>query len=92
MKKLTISDFTRIGEPGSFQHYFEHRLPDGGSICLEACMGGYCVAKYDAGDEIIGEKICTKTHGVMESQIVPGFSLASGDALMQAMKLANNIT
>lgn len=88
---LKIGSFKRIGEPGSFQHYFEHRLPDGGSICLEACMAGYCVARYDEKNEIIGEKRCTNIEGMTESQIAVGFSMKSGEALEKAVEIANEI-
>jgi len=75
---------------GSFGHYFSHILPDGKEICLESCLGGYCVGIYDKkGGELIGEKICTKIDGMMESQIVAGFSILSGEALEKAVKIAN---
>lgn len=90
-KKLTIGSFKRHGAPGSFQHYFAHALPDGGEICLEACLSGYCVAKYDARKNIIGEKTCTNIDGMIESQIMPGFSMGSGEALQKAVEIANTI-
>lgn len=91
MERLTISDFKRHGEPGSFQHYFEATLPDGDKICLEACMEGYCVARYDAQENIKGEKLCTKLGELMAPQIAPGFSLGSGEALTKAVDIANTL-
>lgn len=90
MKNLTIGDFKREGAPGSFQHYFSHILPDGREVCLEACMEGYCVGIYaQQGGDLIGEKTCTRIPGMVESQIMPGFSMGSGDALQKAVKIAN---
>lgn len=90
MKKLTLGSFKRIGEPGSFKHYFSHILPDGKEICLEACLNGYDVAIYDKeGGSLIGEKTCTNIQGMMESQIAPGFSMMTGEAVEKAIKIAN---
>ena len=90
MKKLIIGSFKRIGEQGSFQHYFSHIMEDGKEVCLEACLSGYCVAIYDKekGD-IISEKTCTKIDGALESQITPGFSIMTGEALERAVEIAN---
>lgn len=92
MKKLTLGSFTREGAPGSFQHYFKHKLPDGGEICLEACLGGYCVGRYDKDLNIIGEKECTNIEGMVEMQIMPGFSMGTGEALERAVEIANKIS
>jgi hypothetical protein len=89
-KKLTLGSFTRSGPPGSFGHTFTHKMEDGGEICLESCMGGYCVARYDKDLNIIGEKTCTNTEG-MEFQIMPGFSIGTGEALQDAVELANTL-
>jgi hypothetical protein len=96
MKKLTIGSFKREGEPGSFQHYFSFKETDEtGSIeiCLEACMAGYCVAIYDGKGSLLVDfpKVCTEIEGMMEAQIMPGFSLGSGEALEKAVKIANEI-
>ena len=89
-KRLTLGSFKRIGEQGSLRHYFSHALPDGKEICLEACLGGYCVALYDKeSGNLIGEKTCTDIEGMLESQIVPGVSVLTGEALEKAVKIAN---
>lgn len=67
---------------------FTHKMEDGGEICLESCLNGYCVGRYDKDLNLIGEKTCTNTEG-MEFQIVPGFSIATGEALEEAVKIAN---
>lgn len=91
LTRLTIGDFVRHGEPGSYQHYFEAELNGGDKICLEACMEGYCVARYDSRNDIKGEKVCTKLGALMEPQIVPGFALGSGEALTKAVDIANSM-
>ena len=91
MKKLTLGSFKREGAQGSFAHYFKHVLPDGGEICLESCLEGYCVARYDKDLNIVGEKKCTKIEGMMESQIMQGFSILTGVALEKAIKIANTL-
>lgn len=91
MKKLTIGSFKREGSIGSFGHTFTHKLEDGGEICLESCMSGYCVARYDKDLEIVSEKLCTKIEGMMEMQIAPGFSMGTGEALEKAVELANTL-
>lgn len=88
---LFLKDFVRSGQHGSFGHVFTHKLPDGGEICLESCLSGYCVARYDAHLELISEKKCTKINGMLDQQIVSGFSLLSGKALAKALKLANTL-
>jgi hypothetical protein len=89
---LKIGDFKRHGEPGSFQHYFAHMLPNGDEICLEACMGGYCIARYDKNKNILSdEKICTNFGDMMETQIMGGFSVRSGEALEKAVEIANTL-
>ena len=89
MEKLTISSFKREGAQGSFGHHFSHILPDGKEVCLESCFGGYCVAIYDEeGGNLIGVKTCTKID-VLESQIMPGFSIRTGEALEKAVEIAN---
>jgi hypothetical protein len=45
-KKLTLGNFKREGPPGSFGHYFSYQGKNF-EICLESCMNGYDVAKYD---------------------------------------------
>lgn len=87
--KLTIGSFTRKGEPGSFAHYFTTKLEDNREVCLEACLNGYCVGVYDENQNLIGEKTCTDINGYMDAQIVPGFSVMNGDALEQAVAIAN---
>lgn len=88
-KKLTIGSFKREGEKGSFQHYFSHKTEDGREVCLEACMGGYCVAIYDENENIIGDKTCTNIEGYSDAQIFPGFSTMNGEALEKAVLIAN---
>ena len=90
--KLTIGSFVRKGSQGSFGHYFSHILSDGKEICLESCLAGYCVGIYDKeGGGLMGEKTCTKIDGMLESQIMSGFSIMSGEALEKAVKIANKI-
>lgn len=60
MKKLTMSSFVRSVPPGSFGHLFTHKLDEGGEICLESCMEGYCVGRYDKNLDLLGEKKCTR--------------------------------
>lgn len=89
-RKLTIGSFKREGMKGSFGHYFSHILPDGREVCLEACLSGYCVGIYNKkGGELIGKKTCTKIEGMVESQIMPGFSIRTGEALEKAVEIAN---
>ena len=90
IKKLCLGDFTRKGVQGSFGHYFSYILPDGKEICLESCFNGYDVAIYDKeGGNLIGEKTCTNIEGMLESQIIPGFSIMTGEALEKAIEIAN---
>jgi len=89
MKKLTLGSFKREGSQGSFGHRFFCKLDDGREVDLESCLGGYCVGIYDENLNIIGEKTCTKIEGMLESQIMPGFSMMSGEALEKAIKIAN---
>jgi hypothetical protein len=90
-KKLTLGSFVRSGPPGSFGHVFTHQLEDGGEICLESCLNGYCVARYDKAKDLIGEKECTNVEGMELMQIAPGFSMGTGEALMQAVEIANKL-
>ena len=90
IKKLVLGSFIRKGMQGSFGHYFSHILSDGKEVCLESCLSGYCVALYDKeGGNLIGEKECTKIEGMLEMQIMPGFSMGTGEALEKAIKIAN---
>lgn len=91
MKKLTLGSFTRSGPQGSFGHLFTHKTEDGGEICLESCMNGYCVGRYDKNLELTGKKICTNIQGMAEMQIAPGFSMGTGEALDKAIKIANKL-
>ena len=91
MRKLTLGSFKREGAQGSFGHTFTHKLEGGGEICLESCLAGYCVGKYDKNLNLIGEKKCTKIDGMLESQIASGFSIMSGEALEKAIKIANKL-
>lgn len=88
MSRLTIGSFNRSGPPGSFGHTFTHKLDDG-EICLESCLNGYCVGIYDKNLNLIGEKTCTNIEGMAEAQIMPGFSLGTGEALEKAVEIAN---
>jgi len=87
--KLTIGSFKREGIPGSFQHYFSHKMEDGREVCLEACYSGYCVGIFDASQNIIGEKTCTSIEGYSDAQIAPGFSAMNSEALEKAVQIAN---
>lgn len=89
--KLTLGSFKRQGVQGSFGHYLSHELEDGKEVCLESCLNGYCVGIYDRkGGNLIGDKTCTKIEGMLESQIAPGFSILTGEALEKAIKIANS--
>jgi len=88
-EKLTIGSFKREGAQGSFGHYFTTRLSDGREVCLESCLAGYCVGIYDEHQNLIGEKTCTKIEGMLESQIMGGFSIMTGEALTKAVEIAN---
>lgn len=91
MDKLRIDDFNRI--QGSFpaQHYFEHKFEDGGTICLESCMGGYCVARYDSKQEIISDKICTRMVSLELSPFADLVELDSEKAITKALEIANTL-
>jgi len=88
-KKLKIGDFKRKGMKGSFGHYFSCILPDKKEVCLEACLNGYDVAIYDKKGNLIGEKTCTNIKGMLEAQIMSGFSILTGEALEKAVEIAN---
>jgi len=90
MGKLTLGSFKRGGPLGSFGHYFTHILPDGREVCLESCFNGYDVAIY-RDEELLGKKICTDIKGMMEMQLMPGFSIGTGEALEKAIKIANKL-
>src|SRR3989304_6839056 len=88
MKKLTLGSFKREGSVGSFAHYFTYT--DGKyEVCLESCLNGYDVAIYDVNKDLVGEKECTNIEGMLEMQIIPGFSMGTGEALEKALKIAN---
>ena len=88
MKKLTLGSFKREGMVGSFRHCFTYT--DGKyEVCLEACLNGYDVAVYDINRNLIGEKECTDIEGMLEMQIMPGFSMGTGEALQKAIEIAN---
>lgn len=89
MKKLTIGSFKREGSQGSFGHTFTHFTEDGREVCLESCLSGYCVGIYDKEQNLIGEKTCTEIDGMLEMQIMPGFSMGTGEALIKAVEIAN---
>jgi len=91
MKKLTLGSFKREGSQGSFGHRFFTKLDDGREVDLESCLNGYCVAIYDKELNLIGEKVCTNLEGMMESQIMTGFSIMTGEALDKAIKIANKL-
>ena len=89
-KELTLGSFKREGAQGSFAHHFSHILPGVEEVCLESCFNGYCVGIYDKkGGNLIGNKTCTKIEGMLEMQIIPGFSMGTGEALEKAVKIAN---
>lgn len=90
VNKLTIGSFKREGEVGSFDHYFTHTTKDGIEVCLESCLNGYDVALY-RNKELVVKKFCTNLEGMLESQITPGFSTLSGEALEKAVKVANRM-
>jgi len=89
MKELTLGSFKRSGGMGSFGHVFTHKLDGGGEICLESCLNGYDVAIYDKNLDLIGEKTCTNIDNMLETQIMPGFSIGTGEALDKAIEIAN---
>jgi len=89
MTKLTMGSFKRSGQMGSFNHLFTHKLEGGGEVCLESCLNGYCVGVYDEKLDLIGDKTCTNIEGMDEMQIMPGFSMGTGDALVKAIEIAN---
>lgn len=89
--KLAIGNFKRDGAVGSFCHTFIHKLNDGGEICLEPCLAGYCVGVYDKNLDLIGEKVCTNIDGFADALIAPGFSVMTGEALQQAVSIANTL-
>jgi hypothetical protein len=37
------------------------------------------------------KKVCTEIEGMLESQIMPGFSMGSGEALQKAVEIANKM-
>jgi hypothetical protein len=90
MEKLTIGNFTRLGMAGSFQHYFTYLDENGYEVCLESCLNGYDVAIYK-DKELLVEKQCTDIDGMLEAQIIPGFSMLGGEALQKALAIANDM-
>jgi len=86
--KLVLGSFKRIGPPGSFGHHFTWKNNEV-EVCLESCLNGYDVAIYDLNQNLIGEKTCTNIQGMMESQIAPGFSMGTGEAIDKAIEIAN---
>ena len=88
IKELKLGDFERTGVPGSFGHYFRWRDKKI-EVCLESCLNGYDVAIYDNYRELIGEKTCTNIKGMLDTQIAPGFSTKSGEAINKAIEIAN---
>ena len=88
--KLTLGSFKREGLQGSFGHYFTTTLPDGREVCLESCLNGYDIAVY-RDKKLIGKKVCTDIEGMLEMQIMPGFSMGTGEALEKAIKIANKM-
>lgn len=90
-KKLTLGNFKREGAVGSFGHRFFCKLEDGREVDLESCLNGYCVGIYDNNLDLIGEKVCTNIEGMLEMQIMPGFSIGTGEALEKAIKIANKL-
>lgn len=44
---------------------------------------------YDKDKNLLGEKTCTNMDGMLEMQIVPGFSIGTGEALVRAIEIAN---
>lgn len=86
-----MGSFTREGSVGSFGHRFYKKLDDGREIDLESCLNGYDVALYDKNLDLIGEKVCTNIEGMMETQIMPGFSMGTGEALEKAIEIANKM-
>lgn len=89
MKKLVLGSFKREGAQGSFGHTFTHFTDDGREICLESCLNGYCVGIYDKNKNLIDEKECTNIEMMLEMQIIPGFSMGTGEAIEKAIKIAN---
>ena len=89
MKKLTLGSFKREGAQGRFGHRFFTKLEDGREVDLESCLSGYCVGIYDKSLNLIGEKTCTKIEGMLESQIMSGISILTGEALEKAVEIAN---
>ncbi len=88
IKELKLGDFKRTGEQGSFRHSFSWKN-DEIEVCLDSCFNGYDVAIYDLNQDLIGKKTCTNIQGMLESQVAPGFSILTGQALMKAIKIAN---
>ena len=86
-KELSTSSFKRIGGMGN-QGYFSYK-DDKYEICLEPCMNGYEVAIYDLRQDLLKPKICTNLEGSMD--IMPGFNMVQGEALLPAVKLANKL-
>lgn len=85
-KTLTIADFERYDSMRSLGHYYETTLPDGSTICLESCMDGYCVGKYDRGSKYSDHKRCTNLGSVMD---FPLDGSHHEEALAKAIDLAN---
>lgn len=90
MKKLVLGDFERVGSDGSFGHYFTYTDKEGYEVCLESCLEGYDVAIYK-DEELVAPKECTHISGMMDSQIFPGFSVLTGEALEKALDIANKM-
>jgi hypothetical protein len=89
MKKLVLGNFKREGAQGSFDHYFSFK-DNNIEICLEACMGGYCIAMYDKAQNLLKPKVCTNID-MSIGQLMPGFSVMTGEALVKAVEIANEL-
>lgn len=85
---LKLGHFKRKGQQGSFGHYFTYTDKEGYEVCLESCLNGYDVAIYKVKN-LICKKECTNIENMLETQIAPGFSMGTGEAIEKALRIAN---
>lgn len=63
MKEIKVADFEEIKMPGALVPYYSHRLENGDEICVEPNVDQtFNVARYDSSQNLIGEKLKTKSN------------------------------
>lgn len=86
--KLTRKDFTRIDLDKD--HYYYSFKMDKIEICIEPCVGGFCVAPYDLHNEILEPRKCTNCDGFLSS-LAKMLEERNDDVWEKALVIANEI-